>query len=75
MFEQILQNISQKSDRPLDEVLTYHLLESLLRRVAYSAHTADLMLRGGMLTRLWVSPGHRIAVDVDFLGLYPTNYA
>ncbi|MBE9206953.1 nucleotidyl transferase AbiEii/AbiGii toxin family protein [Nostoc sp. LEGE 06077] len=71
MLEQSLQDISQTSDRPIDEVLTYHILESLLRRVAYSADTADLVLRGGMLTRLWVPPGHRIAVDVDFLGLYP----
>ncbi|MBD2487928.1 nucleotidyl transferase AbiEii/AbiGii toxin family protein [Aulosira sp. FACHB-615] len=71
MLEQILQDISQTSDRPLAEVLNYHLLESLLRRVANSTHTADLVLRGGMLTRLWVPPGHRIAVDVDFLGLYP----
>ncbi|WP_242051557.1 nucleotidyl transferase AbiEii/AbiGii toxin family protein [Nostoc sp. FACHB-280] len=71
MLEKILQDISQTSDRPLAEVLNYHLLESLLRRVANSTHTADLVLRGGMLTRLWVPPGHRIAVDVDFLGLYP----
>ncbi|WP_242051366.1 nucleotidyl transferase AbiEii/AbiGii toxin family protein [Nostoc spongiaeforme] len=42
-----------------------------MHRVANSTHTADLVLRGGMLMRLWVPPGHRIAVDVDFLGLYP----
>ncbi|MUH01138.1 nucleotidyl transferase AbiEii/AbiGii toxin family protein [Scytonema sp. UIC 10036] len=67
----LIETISQRSDRPLDEILIYHLLESLLRRVAYSVHAKDLVLRGGMLTRLWVPPGYRIAVDVDFVGLYP----
>lgn len=71
VIEQSLQEIFQQRDRPENEVLNYHLLESILRRVAYCAYTEDLVLRGGMLTRLWVSSGHRIAFDVDFLGLYP----
>jgi hypothetical protein len=71
VIEQTLQTIVQASARPEDEILTYYLLESLLRRVAYSAHANDLVLRGGMLTRLWVPCGYRIAFDVDFVGLYP----
>ncbi|MEB3192875.1 MAG: nucleotidyl transferase AbiEii/AbiGii toxin family protein [Snowella sp.] len=71
VIEQTLQTISEVIKRPLEEVKTYHLLESLLRRVAYSPQAANLVLRGGMLTRLWVPCGYRIAVDVDFMGLYP----
>lgn len=63
--------ISEATNRPLDEVLTYHILESVLRRVSNSIYIDELVLRGGMMTRLWVPLGRRIAVDVDFLGLYP----
>ncbi|MEO1427934.1 MAG: nucleotidyl transferase AbiEii/AbiGii toxin family protein [Cyanobacteria bacterium J06632_19] len=58
-------------NRPLEEILTYHLLESVLRRVADSNYGDELVLRGGMLTRIWVPRERRIAEDVDFLGLYP----
>ncbi|BAZ16819.1 hypothetical protein NIES4071_86970 [Calothrix sp. NIES-4071] len=69
-IEQQLIDIAQTTNRPLDEVLTYHILESVLRRVSNSIYIDELVLRGGMLTRLWVPLGRRIAVDVDFLGLY-----
>jgi hypothetical protein len=60
---------STKGDR--SQILTYHLLEGVLRRVSHSIYTQEFVLRGGMLTRLWVTQGRRIAVDVDFLALYP----
>jgi hypothetical protein len=66
-----LVKISEATNRPLDEVLTYHILESVLRRVSNSIYIDELVLRGGMLTRLWVPAEYRTAVDVDFLGLYP----
>ncbi|GJD23903.1 hypothetical protein RIVM261_088590 [Rivularia sp. IAM M-261] len=69
-IEQLVK-ISEATNRPLDEVLTYHILESVLRRVSNSIYIDELVLRGGMMTRLWVPLGRRIAVDVDFLGLYP----
>ena len=62
--------IANNTNRSLEEILTYHLLESVLRRVADSIYVNELVLRGGMLTRLWISPEKRIAEDVDFLGLY-----
>lgn len=66
-----LKEIANNINRPWEEVLTYHLLEGILRRVSDSSYKDELVLRGGMLTRLWVSPEQRIAEDVDFLGLYP----
>ena len=62
--------IANNINRSSEEVLTYHLLESVLRRVSDSIYVDELVLRGGMLTRLWVPPERRIAEDVDFLGLY-----
>ncbi len=65
-----LLKIAQDTNRSLEEVLTYYLLESVLRRVSNSIYSDELVLRGGMLTRLWVPAERRIAEDVDFLGLY-----
>ena len=66
-----LLEIADATNRPSEEVLNYHLLESVLRGVSHSIYVDEFVLRGGMLTRLWVSSGRRIAEDVDFLGLYP----
>jgi predicted nucleotidyltransferase component of viral defense system len=74
-IQQQLVDIAQTTNRPLDEVLTYHILEGVLRRVSSSIYIDELVLRGGMLTRLWVPKERRIAVDVDFLGLYPFDIA
>ncbi len=65
-----LLKIADYTNRSSEEILTYHLLESVLHRVANSSYVNELVFRGGMLTRLWVSPEKRIAEDVDFLGLY-----
>lgn len=65
-----LLKIANNTNRSLEEILTYHLLESVLRRVSNSIYVDELVLRGGMLTRLWVPAERRIAEDVDFLGLY-----
>ncbi|WP_315791273.1 nucleotidyl transferase AbiEii/AbiGii toxin family protein [Fischerella sp. JS2] len=70
-IKEYLLNLATATGRPSEEVLTYHLLEGVLRRVSHSIYAQDLVLRGGMLTRIWVPSGRRIAVDVDFLGLYP----
>ncbi|BAY86817.1 hypothetical protein NIES267_63280 [Calothrix parasitica NIES-267] len=65
-----LLKIASNTNRSSEEILTYHLLENILRRVANSAYANQFVLRGGMLTRLWIYPEKRIAEDVDFLGLY-----
>ncbi|MDY6901910.1 MAG: nucleotidyl transferase AbiEii/AbiGii toxin family protein [Cyanobacteriota bacterium] len=65
-----LLKIADNTNRSSEEILTYHLLESVLRRVANSIYVNELVLRGGMLTRLWIPPEKRTAEDIDFLGLY-----
>jgi Nucleotidyl transferase AbiEii toxin, Type IV TA system len=49
--------------------IRHHLLEGLLRRLARSEHAAVLVLRGGLMTRLW-SPG-RSTRDLDLVGDFP----
>lgn len=71
-LKNIARSIALDTDRPITEVLNYHLLEGMLKRVSNSKYANSLILRGGMLTRLWVAnPSRRVAIDLDFLGLYP----
>jgi hypothetical protein len=65
--------IAKTMGRPLEEVVAQHVREGLLRRVSYSGYADVLVLRGGMLTRIWVPTGRRIPQDVDFVGLYPSD--
>jgi predicted nucleotidyltransferase component of viral defense system len=69
-IDEHLTTITSTTNRPWEEVLIYNFLEAVLRRLSRSIYAKDLVLRGGMLTRLWVTPEKRVAVDVDFLGLY-----
>ncbi len=46
------------------------VLDGLLRRVAASDQAGSLVLRGGLLTRLWVGANRRRTDDADFLGLF-----
>lgn len=69
-MKKYLLKIADNTNRSSEEILTYYLLESVLRRIANSTYANQLVLRGGMLTRVWIPPEKRIAEDVDFLGLY-----
>lgn len=50
-----------------------HLLHGVLRRWSKSRHAGALVLRGGLMTQLWVGPGLRETKDIDFVGLYPRD--
>lgn len=63
--------IANTTGHLLEEVVAQHVREAILRRVSYSEYADVLVLRGGMLTKIWVPPGMRNPQDVDFLGLYP----
>lgn len=66
-----LKAIALQTNRPEEEIITKYLLQAVLRRVGRSTYVNELILRGGMLTTLWIPIGKRIAQDVDFLALYP----
>jgi hypothetical protein len=69
-LESRLKALAGASGRPLDALVRQHVLDGLLRRVAASAHAAELVLRGGLLTRRWVGAERRTTEDADFLGLF-----
>jgi Nucleotidyl transferase AbiEii toxin, Type IV TA system len=47
----------------------------LLRRLAQSPAAEELVLRGGMMMRLWAGPVPRPVEDIDFLALFPFDNA
>lgn len=47
----------------------------LLRRLARSPVAEELVLRGGMMMRLWAGPVPRVVEDIDFLALFPFDPA
>jgi hypothetical protein len=65
--------LAQQEAVPLEHLLHRYLLHGVLRRWSRSGHAADLVLRGGLLTQLWVGPQRRETSDMDFLGLYPRD--
>lgn len=52
--------------------LRHHLIESVLRRLA---QVPGFVVRGGILTRLWVAPLPRPTRDLDCVGDYPFSVA
>jgi hypothetical protein len=58
---------------PLETILRRHLLHGVLRRWSRSSQADTLVLRGGLLTQLWVGPQRRATRDGDFLGLFPRD--
>ncbi|KFE70755.1 nucleotidyl transferase AbiEii/AbiGii toxin family protein [Hyalangium minutum] len=47
----------------------------LLRRLSHSPEAEQLVLRGGMMMRLWSGPVPRPVEDIDFLALFPFDPA
>jgi predicted nucleotidyltransferase component of viral defense system len=74
----ISEELTQLADalkRPLAEVSSQYIMEGALRRLSSSAQAESFVLRGGMLTRIWVGPERRAAEDLDFLCLFPYDVA
>lgn len=53
------------------EAVGLHALECLLRRIADTSGSDELVLRGSLLTRRWVAPAVRPAGDLDFASTAP----
>jgi hypothetical protein len=59
--------------RPAAEVTRHRLLEGVLLRLARLPAAGRLILRGGMLMRLWFRPVARPAADLDLVSTLPFN--
>jgi hypothetical protein len=65
-----LLDLAAWTGRPVDDLTWQHVLEGLLRRVSVSVHARELVLRGGLCTRMLVAPAARPTQDADFLALF-----
>jgi hypothetical protein len=54
----------------IPDPIRHRVLVGVLRRVARTRARETLVLRGGLLARLWSLPAHRPADDVDFLATF-----
>jgi hypothetical protein len=65
-----LMELARAEGVPPEDVFRRHVLHGVLRRWSRSSHADALVLRGGLMTQLWVGPRRRATKDVDFLGLF-----
>ena len=66
-----LQNMARRDRRPFEELLILYTLEGFLTRLARSAHTNTLVLKGGLLLAGY--DARRPTRDADFAGRQLTN--
>lgn len=66
-IRQKLKNLSEKRDRPFDEILRYYAMERFLYRLSISPHTKKFFLKGGLMLKVWDSLDHRATMDIDLL--------
>lgn len=70
-----LARMAADTGQPLRALVRRHAMDGLLRRVAWSPEAGELVLRGSLMTRLWVRPAYRPAHDMDFVTTYPFDPA
>jgi hypothetical protein len=68
-----LRPLAEATGQPLAALRRQHLLDGALRRWSRSAQARTLVLRGGLMTKLWVGAERRATRDIDFVGLYPRD--
>ena len=66
-----LLNLSHKTGRNFDQLLTLFVLERILFRISKSRHSGMFVLKGGILVTTWledIETAHRPTRDIDLLG-------
>ena len=66
-IRQRLKNLSEKRNRPFDEILRYYAMERFLYRLSISPYTERFFLKGGLMLKIWDSMDHRATMDIDLL--------
>lgn len=67
-IHQRLLNASKQSGRAFNDVVMYYAIERFLFRLAQSRHNDQVVLKGGLLLRVWDTPATRVTRDIDLLG-------
>ncbi|MBS4168317.1 nucleotidyl transferase AbiEii/AbiGii toxin family protein [Parachlamydia sp. AcF125] len=66
-IRQRLKNLSEKRNRPFDEILRYYAMERFLYRLSLSPYADKFFLKGGLILKVWDSTDHRATMDIDLL--------
>lgn len=66
-IRQQLKNLSDKRNRPFDEIIRYYAMERFLYRLSISSHAKKFFLKGGLMLKVWDSLDHRATMDIDLL--------
>lgn len=66
-IRQELKHLSEKRNRPFDEILRYYAMERFLYRLSISSHAKKFFLKGGLMLKVWDSMDHRATMDIDLL--------
>lgn len=67
-IHQRLLNVSKQSGRPFNDVAMYYAIERFLYQLSVSPHADNIVLKGGLLLRVWEVPATRVTRDIDLLG-------
>jgi len=59
----------------LAQAVRHHVLAGVVERVALAPDGGSFVLRGGLLTRLWIAPRRRATRDLDFVGDFAFDVA
>jgi hypothetical protein len=65
-----LARLADQQRRSLNDLILLYALEGFLRRLAYSSHREQLVLKGGLLLFALRTESNRPTRDVDLLGLH-----
>ncbi len=63
-----LLTFAKQTGRPFNEVLQLYAMERFLYRLSRSKHSANFVLKGGLMLRVWKAPVTRPTKDLDLLG-------
>lgn len=67
-----LKNQSERSGRPVAEILQYYAMERFIYRLSKTKYATKFILKGSLLFYVWNIPLRRPTRDIDFRG-YVTN--
>lgn len=67
-MRQRLLNLSRRRNEDFNLILTRYAIERFLYRLSRSHHADKFVLKGAMLTAVWMGESHRPTRDLDLLG-------
>ncbi len=67
-IHQRLLNASRDTGRLFNDLVLYYGIERFLYRLSQSPHADRVMLKGGLMLKVWHVPTSRITRDIDLLG-------